>query len=1705
MTPRKTATRRPGRHVRALFALSFLFLSIAATASDQVWVRIHHAASDPAVAEFGLQSSLNDYGSMQWGRVSAQQAAELEAAGLRISIETNPFILDLGGERFDPVDASPMFEQRQADPNGDFHLIQFDGPIRPEWLSAVRASGLALVQPLHPFSYIVWAESGQMSAARTHSSVRFAGPMMPAWKVQPHLRDFDATPRATMALASAHVDQRELWSELGRYGQVHAITPLNRHFSIVHIDLPGNDYQRLADLPAIYTVQYIRPETGPRGEMSNQSIVGNYDGAGVVFPGYVDWLNSTGYDGAGVTVGVVDGGIRTTHVDLADRMVPCVPSGDSPTSCTTASDNHGTHVAGAVAGTGATGTLLNGFLRGQGVAPSANLVQQRYGAFLGSGPGQMIPDGMLKIYRESALSGALLTNNSWGPTGSPQGYDIPTQQIDFISRDADPATPGDQPVLAVWSIMNGNGDNNSSACGPSSLGSPDEAKNLFAVGSTSMQNTSGTQLANIFRISTNSAHGNACDGRRVPHIVAPGCQTDSTSSSSNTAHGFLCGTSMASPVASGAIAVWAEKYIAQTGTNPSPALVKAVFTAAAQDLVGNQNADGGIMGHRPDRFQGYGRLDLDLVMNHGVEVFTVDQEEVFTATGQDWSIGLNAVDPSQPIRIMLAWTDAPGHGMGGTTPAWVNNLDLVVEASGNTYLGNIIGADGWSATGGSPDDRNNLEGVFLSPAQHGGAVNVTVNASNISADALNPWDPADPSQDFALACYNCIVGDPTFSISLNPTVLEACVPESGSTDFPVNVNLSNIGVYSGTVQLSVPNSPAGISNSFDPASVSVPGTSNWTLNVGAATTPGNYQVTVAGDDGENVHTRDLNLLLDAPLNIGPALLGPIDGASDTSLTPIFSWDTLPNVEDYRIQVATDLGFGTIVIDESLSSTSFTPISDLNTGTEYFWRVQGSNLCGGGEWSTTFGFTTRLEPEAVFSAESFSFFMSGNQTNSAMLEISNIGTGNLTWSIETDQLEAADRDNHLPALDEALALPNFNLPGQGSASASAEAGLSTRGTVIGLTFEGSVSGISGNGTWASDMIMTVTSPDGTIFAVGGFSTGNPPWDFDGSGSSNDGTYTSTHIGTDVFGAEGVDDVGEWQFAFQHTWNDAMSWSDVTVTLHKLPPPFCDEELTNVDWMSVSPSSGSTPAGDSDLVQININTAGLSAGNYLGYLCVSTNDPAASLVAIPVELDVVAGDGPIASVSPASFDFQLLSGDSDSANLTIGNIGNEALNWDLFDAGNDASCFDPLIETWLTSSLDNGIVPAENSMMVQVAIDTAGLADGNYSTSLCLTTNDPAAQLISIPVNLSVTTAAEFPIAEITPAAFNFTLDQGTADTNMLSIGNSGEAALEWEITAALQGRSYRQDESFPIGFNAPQGADRASHQSATSGQADARIEGTIFGNPVSGDWNEGFDDITTLPGAGWSLINNSDPVGTTSWFQGNPDSFEAHGGSTNSYIAANFNNTAGGTGTISNWLLTPEIELQNGTEIRFWSRTPTDSSWADRLEVRLSTSGASGNVGSEASDVGDFTEVLLTINESLAVSGYPQVWTEYVIQIEGLSTPASGRVGLRYYVTQAGPTGTNSNYIGIDSFSVSQPELAGCNNPNAVSWLELGGLGGTTLPGATPETVTVGVSAAGLAAGNYLATLCIATNDPDAALVEVPVMLDVMAVEELFSDRFEGMP
>lgn len=193
---------------------------------------------------------------------------------------------------------------------------------------------------------------------------------------------------------------------------------------------------------------------------------------------------------------------------------------------------------------------------------------------------------------------------------------------------------------------------------------------------------------------------------------------------------------------------------------------------------------------------------------------------------------------------------------------------------------------------------------------------------------------------------------------------------------------------------------------------------------------------------------------------------------------------------------------------------------------------------------------------------------------------------------------------------------------------------------------------------------------------------------------------------------------------------------------------------------------------------------------------------------------------------------------------------------------------------------------------------------------------------------------------------------------------------------------------------------------------------------------GFDGTTAaMDAAGWVRTNQSTPLGASVWTIPTtaPTTTFAGGGQAGggtSFILVNFNSTTG-AGTISNWLITPSITVDNGDVVSFYTRigfnsTNGQANFADNLELRMSTNGAfTANPAGGAANLGDFTNLLVEVNPTLNLTSYPTTWGQFSSTISGLSGPTDVKFALRYYVTDGGPTGANSDIIGVDSFSVDR--------------------------------------------------------------------------------------
>lgn len=181
--------------------------------------------------------------------------------------------------------------------------------------------------------------------------------------------------------------------------------------------------------------------------------------------------------------------------------------------------------------------------------------------------------------------------------------------------------------------------------------------------------------------------------------------------------------------------------------------------------------------------------------------------------------------------------------------------------------------------------------------------------------------------------------------------------------------------------------------------------------------------------------------------------------------------------------------------------------------------------------------------------------------------------------------------------------------------------------------------------------------------------------------------------------------------------------------------------------------------------------------------------------------------------------------------------------------------------------------------------------------------------------------------------------------------------------------------------------------------------------------EGFDDVRGLGSKGWVLTNASAPAGVTgTFFQGDQAQFESHSGAPESYAAANYGGAAAG-GTLNNWLITPEFSTALGVSVSFWMRAGAELDFFDQVQFGFS------NGSTELSAFDLLPTVTVAAGE----------WVKYVFNLNGAA--GTGRFAINY--TGAADT---SNYIGVDSLTISDLAAAEVPEPASILILAAGAMG-----------------------------------------------------------------
>lgn len=826
---------------------------------------------------------------------------------------TDSIELQLRSGAFDPLKGQPQapdsLSRLLLPTQSGLRLVQFSGPIQDEWYTAISKAGLEIITYIPDYAYLVWGDDAAIKELQAVVPVRWSGVYQPLYALDPQL--------AQTAQSTAEVEAIvQLYDQPAADETIKTIlaqaTELRAPYTVLDyrnlgVRIASDQLNWLTSLPDVVNVESY-PHYQKMDEIQGQILAGNLNAGGTqpAAPGYIAWLSDTiglptdpnVYPIVDVTDDGIDNGTAIPiHADFWTSGITLSPSVDrliynynwSTDATANGVDGHGNINASIVAGyndkTGfpyedVSGATAN-YNFGLGINPFGRVAGSK--VFNNGGAWGATASNSAIVSNSYAL-GARISSNSWGCGGTNcpgAPYTTDSQEYDALVRDAQPgsgAYAGNQPMIVVFAA----GNNGS---GASTIGSPATAKNVLTVGASENYRPTATDGCNVATTGADNAQdiidfssrGPTSDNRTKPDIMAPGTHIMGAASQATgydgsgvcggtvapiqyyptgqTLYTWSSGTSHSTPAIAGAASLIYRFYQDHFGGQPpSPAMLKAYLVNAARYLTGVSGS-----GNLPTYAQGFGEAYLGQAFDN-VPRYVIDQSYVFSNTGQVYQVQGAVSDTSQPFRVTLAWTDAPGATTGN---AYVNNLDLAVTIGGNTYRGNVFNGS-TSTTGGAADARNNVESVFL-PIGTSGNYTVVITATNIAGDGVpDNGDPTD--QDFALVIYNSQGGTPTGVLTGIVTNSLTTAPVANAQITAQSSFITAIGTTNAAGQYIFPNILSGTYTVTASAVGYPPGTASGVIISKEATTTQNFVLSALPALGCYVDTTQADFETGVPTN-----------------------------------------------------------------------------------------------------------------------------------------------------------------------------------------------------------------------------------------------------------------------------------------------------------------------------------------------------------------------------------------------------------------------------------------------------------------------------------------------------------------------------------------------------------------------------------------------------------------------------------------------------------------------------------------------------------------------------------------------------------------------------------------------------------------------------------------------------------------------
>ncbi|MCL4459036.1 MAG: S8 family serine peptidase [Chloroflexi bacterium] len=523
----------------------------------------------------------------------------LQAEGGRVPSASEESSIVLRGFAFDPLIQQPPLSQDlrlqslPADAPG-YYLIQLKGPPSEEQKQDLTSAGGILFDYIPHNAFIVKLDGTAKRAVEQLPFLRWIGPYQPGFKLEPSLVDRQG--RLTLIVQTFPGENKNvITTALSQLGAHVLSATENEWQGTIKLEVEADALANIASLPG---VRWIEEYKTPR--IMN-------DVARSIMKTSTVW-SAGGLNGSGQTVAVADtgldtGNLATISADFAGQVVSSHPYGRKTWEDV---EEHGTHVAGSVLGSGA---LSNGQF--SGIAPGARLVVQAFATDPSTGALEGVPDDLNSLFKQAYDDGARLHTNSWSGRGNNYGGDaLNIDQFVWDHKDM---------VILFAASNDGTDAGGDGVVDAGSLSTQANAKNAIIVGASESyrlsggtQETYGQRSPDRFgaeplysdRPSDNergmaafSSRGPTADGRLKPDIAAPGTNIVSARThaagrlnrlvpyESNGHYAYASGTSMATPLTAGSTALVRQFYTEKKGLpSPSAALVKATLLNGAFDM-----------------------------------------------------------------------------------------------------------------------------------------------------------------------------------------------------------------------------------------------------------------------------------------------------------------------------------------------------------------------------------------------------------------------------------------------------------------------------------------------------------------------------------------------------------------------------------------------------------------------------------------------------------------------------------------------------------------------------------------------------------------------------------------------------------------------------------------------------------------------------------------------------------------------------------------------------------------------------------------------------------------------------------------------------------------------------------------------------------------------------------------------------------------